>query len=93
MNEERYAVIIAIPYGINTGEVFDNLEAASNHFAEAARGTYPDGTEINLFDGDTLLDKGTITHETKNAARKEANEILAAIIDKANRRSEERFAS
>jgi hypothetical protein len=92
MNEERYAVIIAIPLGINTGEVFDNLGDASDHFGQASRGSYPDGTEINLFDGDTLLDKATVDTSTKTAARAEANEILAAIIDQANRNAAARLA-
>jgi len=89
----QYAVIIDIPAGISSGSEFETFTEADDYFAEAARGTYPNGTTINIFDGDKLLDKGTITNDTKNAARKEANEILAAIIDQANRRAAERFSS
>ena len=89
---KTYTVTIDIPAGISSGHPHgEDLQAASDTFARCARGTFPNGTVVRLWEDDTLLDTATVTEETKAAERARDSAALAAIVERANRRAQERL--
>lgn len=84
---KTYAVTTDVPAGISSGMTFEDIEAASNHFGDAAyRTTAPTGTVVTLWEDDTVIDRATVTEESKAAYRDETNASLADIVARANAR-------
>jgi hypothetical protein len=96
-----YFVTVDVPAGISNGTSYgDDLAAASDAFGEASKGTYPNGTVVRLveeregdyYPGTTVLDKATVTEQTKAEARAAYEASLAEIVARANARTAEKIA-
>lgn len=71
-----YHVTIDVPAGISSGQSFDNINEASDFFGDAWRGTYPEGTKVQLIqqEGDafqpgtehTVLDEKIVSRSKKS---------------------------
>lgn len=53
----EYAVTIDIPFGISKGTNFgSDINAASDYFGDAFRGSYPNNTIVTFWENDVALD-------------------------------------
>ena len=89
----NYAVTTDVPAGMSYGQTFETLEEASEYFGEAAyRTTKPSGTVVTMYEGDEVLDRATVTEESKAAYRAEMSASLDAIVARANERAAARLS-
>lgn len=81
-----YHTTIDIPGGISKGESFgEDIEAASNYFGDAARGSYPAGTIVTFIEqrGEDFAEETTYTtidshtHEKTEPTWEEAKAFAA----------------